>query len=550
MPYLPSKYTPSPLIIVLLLASLTLIGSYPLFARFWPIAEAANPFTLRAEVVCTTGTPTVRLSWNNPNNATTYTLYRTPSNRGTSVWVNYAPGVTATTHTDTNVRAESTYQYQVSAHSAAGAVQYSDVVTLSSLSCTTPTTPVVAPTPPVSVRRTFDPSITTSCVAAKPRVQIGWSNPNNAHTYSLWRNPNMLGIGTWGIIGTTTVPEYTDLTSSAGKTYRYQITAIAVDNTIRYSDVLLSGTIPTCTTQTPIPTTSTNMPTPTPIPPVTAPKTLSWGVYSGWGDATIQEFETRTGENPNMIAQFVHWGNGGAFPTHMAKHAKDKGRTLIIFWEPSNYLIGGTDQPEFSYDAINRGNWDTYIKSFAAAAKAYGGPVILIPFSEMNGNWSPWSGTQNGNTPAKAAEGFRHVRTVFGTLPNVKFGWAINSNSVPDTAQNAIELYYPGDTYVDYVGVDGFNFNNTAYTPSWLSFDAIFGKPLTLLSKYNKPIHIFSFASAEGPQKAAWITDAMNVQMPKYPRLVGWTWFNQNKEKNWLVWSDEASLNAFKSVTP
>ena len=40
-------------------------------------------------------------------------------------------------------------------------------------------------------------------------------------------------------------------------------------------------------------------------------------------------------------------------------------------------------------------------------------------------------------------------------------------------------------------------------------------------------------ASAAGAQKPAWITDAVNVQMKKYPLLKGWLWFNENKEQDW-----------------
>jgi beta-mannanase len=576
-----------------LLATLTILALYSLITGLWAqraeAATTATPFTLKGTSVCVSGKPTVRLTWNTPQKiGTRITVFRNPNAKGVRTWGLYTTStLLPLMYTDKTVKSGTTYQYIVTARSLTGSTRTSSIVRVRAGTCTTAPTSntttrttttkksssgggggssssgnsahvaVVSPpastppsktpdtsapkpaTPPsASPALTFNPRLSAVCAANKPQVTLTWSNPNNATQFTIWRNPSALGAAAWGTVGTSNVTTYTDTSVLTGNTYQYQISARALDGSVRYSDILTTPPMPTCTTSTPT----------TPTPPTT--NTLSWGVYTGWGDAAIQEFESRTGENPSMIAQFIHWGNGGDFPTHMTKHAKDKNRTLIIFWEPSNYQIASTNQPAFSYDAITRGDWDTYIRSFAAAARAYGGPIILIPFSEMNGNWSPWSGTLNGNTPAKAAEGYRHVRTVFGTVPNVKFGWAPNSNSVPNTAQNAIELYYPGDAYVDYVGVDGFNFNDPANTPAWLSFDAIFGKPLTLLSKYNKPMYLFSFASAEGPQKAAWITDAVNVQMPKYPLLVGWNWFNQNKEKNWLVWSDEASLSAFKAVTP
>jgi hypothetical protein len=53
---------------------------------------------------------------------------------------------------------------------------------------------------------------------------------------------------------------------------------------------------------------------------------------------------------------------------------------------------------------------------------------------------------------------------------------------------------------------------------------------------------------AEDARKPAWITDALTVQLAKYPRVVGWLWFNENKENNWLVNSSPAALTAFKDI--
>jgi len=59
---------------------------------------------------------------------------------------------------------------------------------------------------------------------------------------------------------------------------------------------------------------------------------------------------------------------------------------------------------------------------------------------------------------------------------------------------------------------------------------------------------IFSFASAEGPGKAKWMTDGFYDVMPRYSSLVGWVWFNQNKERNWLLWSDDDAFKVFKDA--
>ena len=106
--------------------------------------------------------------------------------------------------------------------------------------------------------------------------------------------------------------------------------------------------------------------------------------------------------------------------------------------------------------------------------------------------------------------------------------------------------YYPGDAYVDYVGVDGFNFANP-----WQTFGEVFDTAITKLQTYHKPIYIFSMGSTAGSSKAAWITEGLGTHIKTYPNVKGWVWFNMNdRGTNWLIDSDPASLSAFKSVLP
>jgi len=92
------------------------------------------------------------------------------------------------------------------------------------------------------------------------------------------------------------------------------------------------------------------------------------------------------------------------------------------------------------------------------------------------------------------------------------------------------------------VGVDGFNFGNP-----WQSYDEIFSSALSRLKKYNKPIYIFSMACAQGSQKADWITDALS-KIKSDPSITGFIWFNEDKEQNWLINSDQQALQAFQNA--
>ena len=283
---------------------------------------------------------------------------------------------------------------------------------------------------------------------------------------------------------------------------------------------------PTPVTPTPpvTPVTPVNPVTPvTPVTPTTTGKL--WGAYLS--DGNVSAFQTSVGKTMDMQASFNGWGD--SFPS-----SSDKTKTQIIFWEPTNV----------SLSSITSGGSDSYMSQFVGQAKAYGGPVILIPFEEMNGNWDTWDGGYGSNTPAQVVAAFKHIHDVIASVgaTNVKLGWDVNNDSVPDTSANSIANYWPGAAYVDYVCVDGFNFGSP-----WQTYSDVFSSVLSQVKGYNKPILITSTASSAGSQKSAWITDALN-QIYSDPSVTGFIWFNENKEQNWLVNSDSAALQAFKTA--
>lgn len=268
-----------------------------------------------------------------------------------------------------------------------------------------------------------------------------------------------------------------------------------------------------------------------------------WGVFNGWQPQNITDFENLVEEDVDMAGVFVHWGNENEFPFAFANPLKNEGKTTVIYWEAKDYNLNTDEQSAFSYDAILEGNWDSYITEFAKDAKDFGGKVILIPFEEANGNWEPWSGVNNGNTPEKHRLAYRYIHTFFNDVSNVKFGWTMNNDSVPNTTDNQFADYYPGNVYVDYIGIDGFNFGSP-----WQTWDEVFGPAIDELSSYGKPIILTSIASAQGTNKASWIRTGLGQGIKNYPSVIGWIWFNENKEKDWRVNSDPASLSAFKEV--
>lgn len=258
---------------------------------------------------------------------------------------------------------------------------------------------------------------------------------------------------------------------------------------------------------------------------------MQWGIFLGDGaPQSLTSFVSQVDASPNIEATFVGWDDN--FPSNFSSTLCGSNKTLLIFWENYGY----------SLDNIIAGQYDSYLKNFSQQAQSYGCPVILSLFHEMNGNWDDWDGTMGDNSPAKIIAAWQHVHNLV-TASNVKWIWVVNNDSVPDTAANAINNYYPGSSYVDYVGVDGFNFGSP-----WETFAQTFDSSVAALQQYNKPIYLTSMGSIDGPEKAQWISD-LGTHIQAYPNVVGWVWFDENQsQQNWLIDSDPASLAAFKAV--
>jgi len=155
----------------------------------------------------------------------------------------------------------------------------------------------------------------------------------------------------------------------------------------------------------------------------------------------------------------------------------------------------------------------------------------------------------NGNAPADFVPAWRHMKDLFAAegATNVKFVWSPNADSVPNTAANGIAKYWPGESYVDLIAIDGYNFGGS--TSTWRSFASVFSgaySAVTALSA-TKPVFIAETAcSTVGGDKAAWIAEMYRVLPSRFPRISGVTWFNTLKERDWRVESSAASLAAYK----
>jgi len=127
---------------------------------------------------------------------------------------------------------------------------------------------------------------------------------------------------------------------------------------------------------------------------------------------------------------------------------------------------------------------------------------------------------------------------------NAIWAWCpnnVDSDSAPKAAQ-----YYPGDTYVDWTGVDGYNWGTSVAGYGWQSFRDVFDDIYPVLAAKRKPIIVGEMASDEvGGSKAEWIDDIVPTLKTTFPEIKAIVWFDIKKERHWQINSSTSSLAAY-----
>ncbi len=143
----------------------------------------------------------------------------------------------------------------------------------------------------------------------------------------------------------------------------------------------------------------------------------------------IDQFERLTGKPHASYFRYV--GYGSPFPFRWVRELHSRDILPHIAWEPNDGLEPVRD--------------DDYLRGWAEAAARTQGPIFLRYAAEMNGTWQAYSGN-----PDEYIEKWRTVARVMREIaPNVIMVWCPFS-----TPQKTIPEYYPGDEWVDWVGVN------------------------------------------------------------------------------------------------
>jgi hypothetical protein len=259
-------------------------------------------------------------------------------------------------------------------------------------------------------------------------------------------------------------------------------------------------------------------------------------------EQAIEQREAAMGHRYNLELTYYNWDD--QFPDAGEATIVAHGRTPLMTW----YGPGKDDDDHRTLAEVNDGSDDAWITRQADAIKNFGHPIYLRLMPEMNGSWyHGFSGD-----PSAYIKAWQRIHRLFAAAgaTNVTWVWC------PNNGPTDWDQYYPGNGYVDIIGVDGFS--NIRY--GYQSFEQMFG-PFFGHFAGRKPLMVVETATnagdgapSQGIGSAASFIDGMHTYLkdvagPK-DGVVAVCWFDTDNTDgiNWSLSQTPASWQAWLSL--
>jgi hypothetical protein len=248
--------------------------------------------------------------------------------------------------------------------------------------------------------------------------------------------------------------------------------------------------------------------------------------------AQLAGFERTLGKRPTMVKGFLAWNS--SYDQAWAKSVKAAGAVPQLEWEPHGQKMKD----------IAAGSSDAYLTRFARDVKQADVPLVLSFAHEFNGFWYDW-----GTKKASAADfvaAWKRIHTIFDRQGAKNVKWLWSPNSIFPMPQVKLKPYYPGDAYVDWVGVIGYYRGD----PRFSTFATIFTPTFDQIATFTKkPVLLSEVGALPGKDRAAAITDLLRGAAAN-DNVIGLIWFNMKKdgpnETDWRIQNSKVSLATFK----
>jgi hypothetical protein len=266
----------------------------------------------------------------------------------------------------------------------------------------------------------------------------------------------------------------------------------------------------------------------------------------------VKSYERLAGKTAAWIYFSHNWYKGRGFPLDTASWIRETGSIPFIRLMLRSSPEQNRPERTFGLNRILGGVLDADLSAWARSARDFGSPLFVEFGTEANGKWFSWNGWWNGKGAAKGygdpafpdgperfRDAYRHiVRTMRREgAANIVWVFHVNDGDVPQTPWNRLENYYPGDDYVDCLGVSAYG-AQTPMEDEWPEFrhlmDTVYPRVAALGT--NKPVMVLEFAASKGNPRgdqAAWAERALSdLVQRRWPGVTGFSWWNEGWEND------------------
>jgi hypothetical protein len=264
---------------------------------------------------------------------------------------------------------------------------------------------------------------------------------------------------------------------------------------------------------------------------------------------TIAELESAIGKKVAIEHRYYHWSDN--FPSAADRATAAQGR--IPF---DAVKLVASDKTTFTQ--IASGGQDDVIKRDAQLAKAFGKPMF-VSFQHEPG---VIVASGDYGTPQDFVAAWRHIVDVYREVgaTNVAFVYVQTAYSYRDANINAPagpDKLYPGDAYIDWLGVDGYSYEFCSaerhQNASWQGFSKIFANFYAWAKPRHKPEMVAEYGVNEDPsnpdRKGDWYRQ-MASQLQDMPDIKAVVVFDSNPKGGCVnsVSSSSQALAGFKEL--
>lgn len=301
------------------------------------------------------------------------------------------------------------------------------------------------------------------------------------------------------------------------------------------------------------------------------------GMFPGWGDhedevdsQALEDFEELVGKSVAIAPFSNFWGKNSSVSQQLEEIDSYGAIPLLRLMPWGETYWDSNFQADYSMQNIINGDFDQYLQGRAKEIKDFGKPVMVTFAVEPNGDWFPWSGEYQGgsktiaygdeskaNGPERFIGAFRHIIALFQNqgVGNVTWLWHVNAGSYPEDDWNDLTAYYPGDDYVDWIGLSVYGAQYI--DQDWEDFEDILDPAYNKVTSLypSKPLMLAEWGVGEWPSsgdKALWYEQALEKLQSKYGQIKMAIVYHEKWKNDDGTWSDlrinssSATEEAFK----